>query len=59
MNTEYNLLLCIIQIISIYNALMLGWNIKKIGRNKYKLIIKNENIAKMKLTDIVNNIVSF
>jgi hypothetical protein len=58
MNSEYyNVLLCIIQIISIYNALIMGWNVKKIGINTYELTIKKNNIVNMKLEDLINNIV--
>lgn len=59
-SSEYdNLLLFLIQIISIYNALMMGCNVRKIGVNKYELTIKRKDISEMNLTDFINNVVSF
>jgi len=60
MNNEYyNIMLYLIQIISIYNALMMGYNVKKIGTNKYELTIKRTDVADIKLDEVINNIVSF
>ena len=60
MNNEYyNIMLYLIQIISIYNALMMGYNVKKIGINKYELTIKRTDDADIKLDEVINNIVSF
>ena len=59
MNNEcYGVLLYLIQIISIYNALLSGYNIKKIGENKYELTSKRKENIDMKLGDLINNIVS-
>jgi len=58
MNTEYKyILLFVVQIITIYNALMLGCTVKKIGNNKYELTIKNDNLIKMNLNDFIHQIV--
>lgn len=60
MNTEYcNVLLYILQIISIYNAMIMGWDVKKIGFNKYELTKKNIRDQNIKLDNFINQIVSF
>jgi hypothetical protein len=58
-------MLYLIQIIAICNALILGYNVKKIGVNKYKLILKKtaaQNIQNMQndnFEELINNIISF
>lgn len=60
MNTEYhNIILYLIQIVSIYNAIIIGWNVRKIGINKYELSTKNNNIADFGLREIIETIVTF
>lgn len=59
METEYyNLILYIIQIVSIYNAVILGWKVKKIGYNKYELSKKNIEPTKFKFNDFITKIIS-
>ena len=59
MNSEsYNIILYIVQIISIYNAVMMGWSVRKIGVKKYELTkktIRNENII---LVDLVGKLIN-
>jgi hypothetical protein len=43
-------------IVFIYNAILLGWNIKKIGAQSYELTKKNIDI-KNNLTEIVEQII--
>ena len=40
MQNQNILLLYLIQIISIYNAILMGWNVKKLGKNTYELTKK-------------------
>lgn len=57
MNKQYhNLLLYIIQVISVYNANRLGYKVKKISRNTYEFTISDKQIC---LQDFVNKITSF
>lgn len=48
-------LLYLIQIISIYNAILMGWNVKKLGKNTYELT-KKIDIQSNNLTTFVNTI---
>lgn len=60
MNTEYyNILLYILQIISIYNAIAMGWDVRKIGLNKYELTKKNIREHNIELDKLVDQLVSF
>ena len=43
-NSNKKLLLYILQVITIYNAIILGWSVKKIGCRKYELSKKLINI---------------
>lgn len=49
------LLLYLIQIISIYNAILLGWNVKKLGKNTYELT-KKIDVLDNNLTKFVDAI---
>ena len=51
-----DILLYIIQIISIYNAIKLGWNIKKIGKNKYELTRPRESMEDFCLETFIRSI---
>lgn len=59
MNNEYYfILLYLVQIISLYNAISMGWTVKKIGVNKYELSTKNKEIGNIELSQFMINIVS-
>ena len=53
--TYHSLLLYIIKVISIYNAIRLGYEVKKISNNTYEFTIKRKTIC---LYDFVNEITS-
>lgn len=55
---ERFLIIYIMQIISVYNAILLGWKVKKIGNNKYELSIKNVEAENINLLDFINKLVS-
>jgi len=52
---DHNLILYVLQIISIYNAILTGWKVKKIGYNTYEFTKK---INDYPLNDFINNIVT-
>jgi len=49
------LLLYLIQIISIYNAILMGWNVKKLGKNTYELT-KKMDVSDNNLTNFIEAI---
>lgn len=49
------LLLYLIQIISIYNAILMGWNVKKLGKNTYELT-KTIDVSDNNLTKFIEAI---
>lgn len=60
MNLEYNnILICLIQIVSIYNAIFLGWKVKKIGLKTYELSKKIKEPNTFDINEFINDIVSF
>jgi hypothetical protein len=60
MDQQYKIvLLYIIQIVSIYNAILLGWSVKKIGLKTYKLSKKINDQNSFDIKNIVNEIISF
>ena len=64
MNNQTNIfMLLLIQIITIHNAISLGWNVRKIGINRYELTIKKSRIDNAwnipNLEKIINDIVSY
>ena len=63
MNNRNNIFLfLLLQMISIYNATMLGWNVKKIGSNTYEFSIKKKSCDTWKirnLNKIIDDIVSY
>lgn len=64
MNNRNNniFLFTLLQIVSIYNAIILGWNVKKIGANTYELTIKKTTCDTWRINDlseIINDIVSY
>ena len=61
-NSNNYFLFVLLQIISVYNATLLGWNVKKIGTNKYEFTIKKASCDTWKIStldEIVNDIVSY
>lgn len=55
------IMLYLVQIISIYNAIILGWQVKKIGLNTYELSRQiSDNVCDYNydLNNFVNNIVT-
>lgn len=60
MNDGYcNVLLYILQIVSIYNAIVMGWTVKKINSNTYELTKKNIRDQDIDLNTFINQIISF
>ena len=63
MNNQNNIFLfLLLQMISVYNATMLGWNVKKIGCNKYEFSIKKKSCDTWKINNlnkIIEDIVSY
>ncbi len=64
MNNQTNIFMfCLIQMITIHNAISLGWNVRKIGTNKYELTIKKKQLSNAwyipDLEKIINDIVSY
>lgn len=60
MNKEYSItLICLIQIVSIYNALLLGWKVKKIGIKTYEFSKKMEDPLNFDFNNFINQVVSF
>ena len=51
-----DILIYIIQIVSIYNAILLGWKVRKIGNNKYELTKSNQNMESFCLEKFIKNI---
>jgi len=53
----YNYFLIVIfQVMTIYNAINLGWSVKKIGHKKYKLSKTFDNIDDFQINDFINKI---
>ena len=50
------ILLYIIQIVSLYNAIVLGWKVRKIGNNKYELTKSNRDMESFCLETFIKNI---
>lgn len=63
MNARNNIFLfLLLQMIVIYNATVLGWNVKKIGSNRYEISIKKASCDAWKINDlnkIIEDIVSY
>jgi hypothetical protein len=63
MNNRNNIFLfLLLQMITVYNATMLGWNVKKIGINTYEISIKKSACDTWKINDlnkIIDDIVSY
>ena len=53
-----NNIIYILQVACVYNAIVLGWDVRKIGENKYELRKKSVNGEKIVLRELVNEIVS-
>ena len=50
------LLLYILQVVTIYNAIILGWEVKKIGTRTYKLSKKIKDLSQFELTTFLKEI---
>jgi hypothetical protein len=46
------ILFSLLQIIAVYNATVLGWNVKKIGDNRYEFTIKKKTNDLWKIDDL-------
>lgn len=57
MNEYYFIFLYLVQVISLYNVMAMGWNIKKIGVNTYELTTTDKNIGNIKLRDFLCSII--
>ncbi|AYV82000.1 MAG: hypothetical protein Homavirus2_4 [Homavirus sp.] len=58
-NQNRELILCILQITTLYNAMQYGWNVKKIGNRQYELSKKLSEIADFNLEVFVNHITNY
>ncbi len=52
---DRSVMVCIVEIISLYNASINGWTVKKIGIHKYKLS-KNITNDNLQLKNFLNNV---
>lgn len=52
-----DIILLIVQIVTLYHASTLGWKVKKIGNRKYELSKSISEIENFDLTKFMNNIV--
>ncbi len=52
---DRSVMVCIVEIISLYNASVTGWTVKKIGVHKYKLS-KNITNDNFQLKNFLNNV---
>jgi len=52
---DKNVIINLIQIVIIYNAIELGWNIKKIGYRKFQLSKKISELNNLSLKYILSN----
>lgn len=48
------IILYILQMTTLYNAMVLGWKVKKIGNNRYELSKKIDEINEFDLKNFVN-----
>jgi hypothetical protein len=53
-----DLFLITLQVITIYNAMKLGWDVEKIDNRTYKLSKNISELSNFKLNDFINRIVS-
>jgi len=56
---EKEILLLVLHILVIYNATNLGWDIEKIGYNKYKFSKYIEDVNNFELDDHVDSILQY
>lgn len=49
----------ILQIIMVYNALVLGWKVKKINTNTFELSRRIEDAQNFDMKNLLQNIISF
>lgn len=59
MTYNQNILVYLIQIVSIYNAIQMGWNVKKISGNTYELTKKNINSSNDNLSNFIDVITKY
>jgi hypothetical protein len=55
-NIHRIIILYILQVTTLYNAMILGWKVRKIGNNKYELSKKMENQTDFDLKKFVDSI---
>lgn len=58
MNESYILMLYVLQIVSLYNAIILGWRVKKIGMNTYELSKNIDDNFDFNFQEFIDHIVS-
>jgi hypothetical protein len=61
-NIDNRFLFKLLQIISVYNATFLGWNVKKIGENTYEFTVKKSLCNTWRINDLatmIDDIVSY
>ena len=54
---ENKYIIRLLQIITIHNAISIGFTVKQIGINKYELTTNNKNAKHIDLTHLINTIV--
>jgi len=55
MKTEY--IRWLVQIITIYNAILIGFTVKQIGINKYEFTTKNKNAKHIDLRHFIDTVI--
>lgn len=53
-----DLILCIIQLVAIYNAIVYGWKVTRIGNKKFELSKKVDKIENFDLDRFLDEIIS-
>ena len=56
-NNDKSLIIYILQVVTLYNAMIQGWNIKKIGKRKYKLSKRIEHLSNFNFESFIYSIV--
>ena len=59
MHHNQEIILWILQVVTIYNAMILGWNIRKISDKRYELTKNINELTDFELKSFVKKIVSF
>lgn len=57
-NQDYNkkMTMFVLQIMAIYNAIVLGWEVKKISQNSYELSKKVTEVSNLNLHDFIDSL---